>query len=113
MVIVQIPSAISLPGTKKYKIRIKIGHSEWTSNDPIQIEKEYARWNYQERIQIKNTAASLNALPDMFIQLIDPDSEQPVCFFRSSLAEFNYEASEKLGLNEPHPENSPLNWIPF
>lgn len=50
MVMVQIPSAISLPGTKKYKIRIKIGHSEWTSNDPIQIEKEYARWNYQEKI---------------------------------------------------------------
>lgn len=49
----------------------------------------------------------------MFIQLIDPDSEQPICYFRSSLAEFNYEASEKLGLDDPHPENSPLNWIPF
>jgi hypothetical protein len=75
------------------------------TDDPVQVENEYCRWTYHERLEIRNDARNLKELPDMFIQLIDPDTEKPICFFRKCLSEFNEDESPIV---PPHKKNTPL-----
>ena len=98
----EINSAICLPDTKNYSIKVCIGELEWDTGKPKQGKDQkmcnYARWSYRFSEQFKSCHQHLSTQPDIFIYLMDGDI--PVCFFRDS----------PMNYTDP---NAPMKWVPF
>ena len=98
----EIGSAICLPDSSNYTLKIKIGELEWSTGKPIQGKdqgmKNYCRWNTRISKPFTNVHQGLYSFPKVFIYLMD--GTVPICYWKDECTNYT----------DP---NAKQQWVPF
>ena len=98
-IIAEIGSAICLPDSKKYKIKIAINDFSLTTEAPLECKENYCRWSKRfDATTFSAVYTSVEDLEKIFIYLMDGDS--PVCYWKGMVKDFQ----------DPNPQ---FVWLPF
>lgn len=98
-IIGEIGSAIALPDSKNYRIKISINDWSWTTPKPVEKKENYCR--YSERFVIDKAEMPYlieESIGEVFVYLMDGDD--PICYWKGKSVEFF----------NPSPE---FKWRPF
>ena len=73
-------SGISLPGAKKYKLRLQINDFVLDSKAAIEQKGNYNRWSERSAVTVfKGPYKNIDELGRVYIYLLDGDN--PICFW--------------------------------
>lgn len=98
-IIGEIGSAIALPDTKNYRIKVCVNDWEWVSDKPIEKKENYCRYSQRFVVdKVEMPYQSNENIGKVFVYLMDGDD--PICYWKGGVLEF---------LN-PSPE---FRWLPF
>lgn len=84
-VILEFGSAICLPDSKEYRLRLSIGHKSWEAK-PVESKRNYCRWDKRIVEEVDFTYTELKAFPTLYVYLMDGD--KPICFYRESVLQY-------------------------
>lgn len=101
----EIRSAITLPDSEEYTVKIMIGEQCWETEKPKQgvnqKMKNYAKWNHRVSDTFKSVHQHLATFPSVFIYLINKDGK-PICFYKGKCTDFtDPNAPPRWGKLEP------------
>jgi len=83
----EIGSAICLPDTKKYKIKVTINDFTLITDAPLETKNNYCRWNKRFDLQtLSSVYTTIEDLEMVYIYLMD--SDKAICFWKGHLKDF-------------------------
>ena len=87
-VIAEIGMGICLPSNStKYKIKIKIGDFELTTDNPKESKHGYNRWSERfEKTIMKTTYPNVEQMENIYVYLMD--GSYPICYWKGKVTEF-------------------------
>ncbi len=86
-IIAEVGSAICLPESKKYKVKIAINDFFMVTDNPLESKENYCRYNKRFEAQTFSTVyTSVEDLEKIFVYLLD--GETPICYWKGLLKDF-------------------------